>query len=226
MKCASRRVHVILLAPCLFAAGCLIPYAYPKLSHTPSCDLKEQANDVHAFRVDVVSAKDLMTERADYTLAEIKPLPDGSIPSQTRVTLEHGLGVILKLGEIHAMRVRLYRPGYKLVELESWDSQDKISWIPAENWESQELAVDTLVSCPMLRHPTVPGPSRPHETLQPPTTPEAKQALVFAAGEYERVAKLAPTAEEANRIRAKAQKLVDPKPAATQLSSAAATAPN
>jgi hypothetical protein len=212
MKCASLRVSVILLAPCLFAAGCLIPYAYPKLSHTPSCDLKQQANDVHAFRVDVLSAKDLMTERAEYTLAEIAPRPDGSIPSQTRVTFEHGLGVILKLGEIHAMRVRLYRPGYKLVELESWDSQDKISWQPAADWQAQELAVDNLVGCPVLRHPTVPGPSKSRDVLQPPTTPEAKQALVFAAGEYERVAMQAPTPDEANRLRAKAQKLLEFKP--------------
>src|SRR6266550_219510 len=117
MNRVRRLLCGVLLAPGVFATGC-IPYAYPKLSFVPSCDLGPDATDTHAFRLDLTADTTLLVpERGEYTLSEITPRPDGSIPPQSRVTVERGVFFLTQLGRLHTTRVRLYRPGYQLVEL-------------------------------------------------------------------------------------------------------------
>jgi hypothetical protein len=199
-----------LIVPCLLGAGC-IPYVYPKLDYVPGSEPEPMATDVHAFRVDVSAYKALMAENGECTLTEITPRSDGSIPPQSRVTVEHGFVFInLPLGRYHAMHVRLYRPGYQLVKRNSWDLADKISWKPAPDWKAQEKVVDDLLAFPVQR---ASGNYLSSPFPLPPPSPEEKRALVFAAAEYERVAKMAPKAEDAERLRKKAQKLLEMKPA-------------
>jgi len=213
----SRAAVALGATACLLAAGCLIPYAYPKLSYVPGCEFGPEANEIHAFRVDV--SEDHLFFGGDtgqYTITEISPRSDGSVPPQSRVTVERGFGLLLQLGRKHATCVRLYRPGYKLVELDSWDSTDKISWQPAENWGDQAWAINKLLARPILFSSfwALHG-SRDH-LPDPPTSPGATRAVVFIAAECERVAALAPTPETAARLRERARQLVENKPPATQ----------
>jgi hypothetical protein len=202
-------------AVCLVTAGCL-PYAYPKLSYIPGGDLGPKADDAHAFRVDVVANRTanpalMPCDAHEYTLAEITPRPDGSIPPQARVTVDRGFllpttGFAVNPGRVHETRVRLYRPGYQLVELGSWDSTSRIEWRPALDWKAQEQAITDLLACPQLT-PTFSGSALRNRLPPQPTSPEETRALVFAAGECERVAALAPTPADAARLKKKAQDL-------------------
>jgi hypothetical protein len=208
----------LLVVPYLVAAGCIIPYAYPKLSYVPGCDPGPEVSDVHAFRVDVNAERHHVIsifsvgERGEHTLAEITPRADGRIPSQTRVTVERGWGLLasqmdLSVGRLHTTRVRLYRPGYQLVELKAWDLTNNIDWQPATDWEAQERAIDDLLDRPVLTplFAALMHPSRQHPLM--PTTLDTTRPLLFAASEYERLAKSAPTIEDAARVRKKAHSL-------------------
>jgi hypothetical protein len=222
-------VGVVLLVFCLLATGCLLPYAFPKLSIVPGCDsVGEKTGDVYAFRVDVTADQIDAGETGEYTITDITPGPDGRVPAQARLTVERGfyvLGIALNynVGRLHTTRVRLYRPGYQLVELKSWEATDRIDWQPAADWKEQEKAIDDL-----LRRPAVTASGLRQAKSQqlwfekdcsPPcnvagvnevtgTGPRATNVFGLAVGEYERVAGLAPTPEEAARLRGKAEQLM------------------
>lgn len=197
----------------LLAAGCL-PFAYPKLSFVPRCE--PGATEVHAFRVDVNAVNSFGTgESGEYTLSEIALRPDGSVPPQGRVTLERGYYfLVFQIGKLHTTRVRLYRPGYQLVELSAWDSTGNIGWQPT-NWGGQVGALTELLDRPRLMPTFVPSSSRLREHPSAPTAPEQERAFAFAAAEYQRLAELAPSPEQAERLRELAQKLLAAKPPAT-----------
>jgi hypothetical protein len=211
--------------PALLATGCLIPYAYPKLDYVPGTDLGPKAPDVHAFRVDVTARQVDIGETGTFTLTEIEPRADGSFPAQTRFSLERGVYLAtvplgFNVGRRHATRVRLYRPGYQVVEVPAWGSAAGARWVPAADWLAQERAVDDL-----LHRPTVSagagafaraGSSSWDGQLPEVGAPQTARVLVFAAAEYERVALLAPTPEDAACLREKAGRLVETRPAATR----------
>ena len=213
MNRARRRLCALtLLAPGLVATGCFFPFAYPKWSFVPSCDLGPEVNDIHAFRVDVTADNGLFrSERGVYTVAEITPNPNGTIPAQSRITMERGFDILQQIGRLHDTRVRLYRPGYQLVELHSWESPDAIEWRQATDWRDQERAIDDLLARPALT-PTFARNNQ--ERPLPPVTLGESRTFVFASAEYERLATLAPTPADAARVRDKAHRLVEVKPAA------------
>jgi hypothetical protein len=233
-------VGAALLAPCIVAAGCL-PYAYPKLSYLPGAELGSEASDVHAFRVDVTVKLLLFGfTPCEYSLSEIAPNPDGRMPSKMGVTIERGAYWIWSpfepcLGLAHENRVRLYRPGYHLIELSSWDFTDKVVWQPASAWSDQIRALTDLIGPPQLSpSPSAlarraQGPSLPTtnpslqtvsnlawERLLPIAPTTGKEMCVFdlAIAECERLEKCAPTPEDATRIRALGWKLIERKSAA------------
>ena len=114
-------VGAALHAPCILAAGCL-PYVYPKLSCIPSTELGLEVSDVHAFRVDAEMNLALWSSGCEYRLTEITPRSDGTLPSQLRVTIEYEVAHLdhfyyFSRGRVHETLVRLYRPGYRLIEL-------------------------------------------------------------------------------------------------------------
>src|SRR4029079_10173836 len=127
---------IALVAPCILAAGCL-PYVYPKLSYVPGAELGPEANGVHAFRVDAVMRRPLIGfAECEYSLSEFAPRVDGRTPSKMSVTVERGVSRLWSPFEptpvlTHDLYTRLYRPGYHLMELRSWDSTNKIDWRPA-----------------------------------------------------------------------------------------------
>jgi hypothetical protein len=219
---------VLIAVACLLKVGCL-PYAYPKVSYVAGTELGSEVSDVHAFRVD--GDRDLPLGFCDYRLTEITPRADGTLPSQWRVTIERGTADLtgrfhyFSGGQVHETLMRLYRPGYRLVELKSWESTDTIVWQPAPDWRAQVQAL-TGVLAPPQPTATPATAARASQDLSPllqpvahyvwehllplpPTTLEAKGVFDFAVAECERLAECAPSSEDAARVRKLAQKLVE-----------------
>src|SRR4029077_15165283 len=139
-------------------SGCLVPYAYPKISWTPSVSVRANPEEVRAFRVDVTGDVVDIGESDRYTLSPITPISGDREPSQARISLEYGyyvVGIALNypVHHGHSTLLRLYRPGYQLVEIKSWEFPGKIAWIPAPDLAAQEKAVDDLLSVPSIEAP-------------------------------------------------------------------------
>ncbi len=188
--------------------GCL-PYVYPTLTYTPEVAVPNQDGSVHAFRVDVDR-----TQRAplptshDYGLTRISIDTRGTVPSQ--LELASAIGMLNPFGVIEGakhertsftMLVRLYRPGYRTMEIRAWDKSRELQWLSAPTLGDQERAIDELLA-PSDVDPKVTWWDRkdpkdekaPGLGLQPGTSSVSqRQALIFAAGEFQRLAS-SPTA--------------------------------
>jgi len=206
----------VLISSCLLATGCIIPYAYPKLSYVPGCNpTGPKTTDIHAFRVDVNADCADFSTTGEYTLTEITPRSDGSIPLQARLTVERGVYLIgpltSNIGRFHSTGVRLYSPGWKLIELNSGDPAAPIRWQLAENWSAREKAIDDLLHPPALHRGDL-DVGGPLPKLAG-STEAAKRPFVFAAAEYEQIAASVSDPAETARLRDKARLLIEIKPA-------------
>jgi hypothetical protein len=208
---------IALMAAC--AGGCLGGYAYPQLSYVPPVQLPDAGDEIHAFRMDVVQVMEDIYHAEDKCVLRTIPIsPTGAVAGQAKVSLETAWGVMMLIPSEwnhhcwHAMRVRLYRPGFQTVEIEPWQSVAQVRWQAACDWQSQEKAVDDLIaSCHFdcLILPASPAQCLPTsagtEAMPVPTwlshlacgsTSEGqRQSLRFAADEYERIAVLAAKAD-------------------------------
>jgi len=211
----------VLIASVVLASGCLIPYSYPKLSYLPGVEQGPELADCHVFRVDcLVHETDNRGDNGEYTLTEVPRALDGHIPSQALWSLENKsvvVGIIsanYEVGLVHRSQLRLYRPGYELVELESRDSAAKVQWRPVTNWADQERTIDRLLNGPptdtSLRAKEF-WEERGTEFRQLPKVANYSSAetrpLLFAATEYERVGKSAATPADADRLKRKAAEI-------------------
>jgi hypothetical protein len=191
-------------------AGCFvpIPYGYPHVSYIPSAHVTGPSDEVRAFRLDITADLSCIDFcRGDsYTFRQIAVLPGGRIPSQARFTCDYGFlwnCVALSYHKhlSHTTRVRCYRPGYRTVELRSWESPPEVVWKPASDLAGQEQAVDDLVATPGLGlcADIVTRQWREHWLVNQlslgSASPDHKDALRFAAGEYDRLALLVPPAD-------------------------------
>jgi hypothetical protein len=180
-----------------FIAGCIFPYcAYPTLGYTPSVQLDTPPDVVHAFRVDITRARADLGVFQFYPyhgaecLTEVPVTNTDEVPAQIKPAVSYGLVVIgIALNFFthtgHSLALRLYRPGYELVEIHSWELVNRVAWRPAPDIKAQEKALDTLF---------------PFARLEPGSkSPAHKKALLFGAAEYERLA--AATHEESDRTR-------------------------
>jgi hypothetical protein len=130
-------------------AGC-IPYGYPAVAVTPAVRVGEQPDGIYPFRVDITTEHVDIGESAAYTLSHLPLTPAGRVPSQTECSLDHGmlvLGIALnyQVHYSHKMLVRLYRPGYQLVEIKPGMRPVKVVWKEASDLAAQEQAVDALL---------------------------------------------------------------------------------
>ncbi len=184
--------------------GCLY-YAYPTLAYTPEVAVPNPDGGAHAFRVDVDRTKrESMPTAQDYSLSRIPVDSRGKIPSQ--LELASAMGVLNPFGVVegakheetkYTMLVRLYRPGYRTMEVRAWDKSRDFQWLPAPTLVDQERAIDDLLapidSDPKATWWDLKDQKSPGLGLQPGANRATqRQTLLFAAGEYQRLASSAP----------------------------------
>jgi hypothetical protein len=206
------RTVVLSLCAALLAClpGCLVPVAYPSFTHVPSVELGKDYDRVYAFRVDVTEKQVDLGESQCDMLTRI-PLSTDSTPAQSEIAISHGvfvIGVALNYPILtsHSVAVRLYRPGYELIEVKPGDKVDRADWKAAPGLASQEKALDAL--CRRIE-----AQKEEIFMLEPGSAAAAhKGVLLFGASEYDRLAALAsasdPAKEEVRaRLAGKAQAL-------------------
>jgi hypothetical protein len=195
--------------------GCLFPFGTPKFCCVPSVDLGSNADDVHVFRVDITRYFADISGNDSYTYSEVPFTFLGWTPPQIKVTGVVGIfvfGVALNypIYVSQSVAARLYRPGYELVELDSWQFPRQVEWKMAPDLTSQENALDQLFLFPKggeLRPATFFTTSR---QLNPGSASAAhRRALLFGASEYDRLAvgQVASTDEARCRLHHKAELL-------------------
>jgi hypothetical protein len=209
----------------LLAAGCFVPigYAYPTLSVTPPVDVGKPADEVHVFRVDVADVGGCLEFGAGpdrYVFHPVHLTDGGRGLPQVGVALDYGwiwncIALIFDKHTSHTVLVRAYRPGFRTVEVRSWQTTGKVPWEAAPDLDARERAVDALLSTRDTDSPAI----LPHRdksdflehdsffSLAPGSAGAGhRQALLFAAAEYER---LSSSADGPQRLRlwGKAQSL-------------------
>lgn len=197
----SRWFVLIALLP--HCTGCLY-YAYPTLTHTPELAVDNKDGSVQAFRVDIDrTERKPLAPITQYTLTSIPLDSRGLIPSQ--LELAPATGVLNPLGvveggqherSLYTMVVRLYKPGFRTMEVKAWEKSRELQWFPAPDLLAQEKAIDDLLAVPAtpdqpskgawweLKDEKLPGLG-----LQPGSVSSSqRKALEFAATEYQRLA--------------------------------------
>lgn len=192
--------------PCL--VGCLGVY-YPGLDCISKVGLEAQPSEVHAFRVHVKNdgiisipiSGDPWDKTSSETLSEIPLNNLREVPTQIRPSVNGAMaGVALMACWLsyvnNSIALRLYRPGYEVIAIKSWERAKPINWIRAADSYSQEKVLDKLL---------------PFDELEPGWVSEAhRAALLFGAAEYERLAAATQSdrkkvlADKAERLRRRA----------------------
>ncbi len=120
------------------------------------------------------------------------------MPAQVQAGLDRGIIIIGVALNYHfhyhnGVHVRLYRPGYDLVQFKSWQLSKGVDWIPVKDFAGREKAVDDLLSsCGTVAWCQFTGKSDENAPWQLPCglragshSAEHRAALAFAAQEYE-----------------------------------------
>jgi hypothetical protein len=197
------------------SSGCLVPYAYPKVSWTRGVSVGPKPEEVRAFRVDVIGDIVDIGETDRFVLAPITPIFGDREPIQAKISLEYGIYVVgialnYPIHHGHTTLVRLYRPGFQLVEIKSWEFPGNVTWIGAADLLAQEKAVDDLLTVPSIEAPRLefsygrdafshPRAWSNTELLPGCASAKHREVLLFAASEYDRLALLALTVSETDR---------------------------
>jgi hypothetical protein len=172
--------------------------------------LAAPADEVHAFRVDITRQNEDVGVCATERLSEIPARNTDEVPSQLRPGLISGFVVIgVAVNYVtytsHSLALRLYRPGYALVEVASWEFDHRVTWQPAPRVEDQEKALDGLF--PLDRDATSPSIADSHGLANGSASPAHRRALLFGAAEYDRLGHQAESKERAGRLARKAAAL-------------------
>lgn len=211
----------------LFLAGCMpLGYAFPTVSYVRPATVGAARDEVRAFRVDVVDDENCLeiTEHDRYVLTPLPLHRDGSFDPQVKVAVDYGwlfncVAVILDSSRHHTVLVRLYRPGYHTLELESWRKEGPMQWTQAPTPGEREQAIDDLVStwrtspARLQNKYAFEGFVPPREPvvfryLAPGSTSNAhRTALQFAAIEYEHLLSEVGDGELRARLQEKATTL-------------------
>lgn len=208
----------LLLCPLLsgcFAAGA----AWPSVAVTPPLQVSAAADQVRAFRVDVVDAGATIEfhEPSVYTFREVPVAAGGWVVPQGKLACDYGwvfgsLPMSYWKVKQHTVRVRLYRPGCQTVEVSAWALPKDVKWTGVADLAGQEKAVDDLVSVgdtDGIGHLTDAKPDGwfvARRLADGSESPEHRKALLFAASEYERLAKTAPDNEKSRSVRDRMEK--------------------
>ncbi len=211
----------------LCAGGCMpLGYVYPSISYVRPASVGTAREQVRAFRVDVTDDDNSfdIPEGDRYVLTPLLLNEDGSFDAQLKFATDYGWfldapAFMHGSARHHTVLVRLYRPGYHTLELGSWRSDERLHWTTAPTPQEQEQAIDDLVStwrtAPMHLQSqyAVNNAQTPHDallfrSLAPGSiSDDHRDALSFAAGEYERLANAVPDVEQRSRMMEKAKEL-------------------
>jgi hypothetical protein len=192
------------------SCGC-IPYVLPSLVMTRPMNLSEVAEEVHVFRVDI-SAKSGAPcyGQEEYSLSEVS-LIGGVAPPQLQAGLDRGIIIIGVALNYHfhyhdGVHVRLYRPGYELVQFKSWEFGKKVTWTRCSDLVGRERAIDELLAapgtvswCQMSRHKEEKSWGVPGALRSAAYSKKHRAALEFIGAEYERLAADEGCSEEDRR---------------------------
>jgi hypothetical protein len=134
----------------------------------------------------------------DESLSAIPVANSDEVPAQVKPSVSYGFvvigGVLNYLTYTsHSVAVRLYRPGYDLVEIRSWQRVNRVAWKPTADLGIQENALDRLLPLDRLE-----GGSR---------SPAHRKTMLFGAAEYERLASVAQSQDDQARLATKAGEL-------------------
>src|SRR6266436_5073668 len=150
----SRRFVRLVLTVCpLLLSGCIIPYTYPRLSCTPGLAFDAPVEVVHAFRVDFTNYTadigSFLPEDGVQQLSEISLDSAPNVPAQAKLSVDYGfllIGVALNyfIHTNHTVGLRIYRPGFELVEIHSWERGEQIAWKPATDIAAREETLHRL----------------------------------------------------------------------------------
>jgi hypothetical protein len=191
----------------LSSSGCVIPYAFPKLDYTRALQLDAPPTEVHVFRVDKTQITTPYPVNIRERLSQISAGSNGKVAAQFKPSLRSGIYMFMvalnyDFGSGKYLALRAYRPGYELVEIESLEKVEQIHWTPAKDWAAQEQAVDSLLPDP---HHESRGSCLQQEVGS--SSAAHRQALLFGAAEYDRLAQIAETPDDQMRCQRKARNL-------------------
>ncbi len=193
---------------CLVAAGCMqFPYFLPEINFAPGVDAHCNPDEVHVFRVDVTQKTEIKEgldavsgKIVEYQeLARIHTHADGTTPVQLGVTFASGwryVGVVnfTSSSTEHGVTLRFYRPGYETIAFKPGEGMRELQWQKAPDLDAQIKALDDLFRGP------APNKSKlitVQKVLEPGTKSAAqREALLFGAGEYQRLARDLTDADE------------------------------
>jgi hypothetical protein len=214
-----RWIAATTLCSCLMlgVCGCLMPFgiAYPTVSYTPSVSIDAETGEVRAFRVDLAESRHSQNQ-AEWLKCEFQEIDMSSrkeVPSQLTTGISYAWALYFFPGTTEAyknslrshdewVRVRLYRCGYKTIELGPDDSGDmRLDWLPVRDNAEQEEAIDKLVGVQkdFLGH-LYPGSKSPKHSA----------FLHFAADEYQSLANTLNDGNAADaRLRVHLMKKID-----------------
>ena len=200
-----RRVALLMLGLTpLLMAGCLAGYVYPKVSYIPSLDIDAPPDQVSAFAVHN-QREQALSLPASHTIT-LRPLPQQSATGrQASVSLERGYwlwgGMRISEHVSYRLTVRLYRRGYRSVEVGSWQLFEAVHWTSADTLAEREQAIDDLVAAREGEGMAWESGPSAFEHLAPGSSdPRHRQALLFAVVEYNVLA-TTPGIDEPTRAR-------------------------
>ncbi len=213
---------------CLASLGCLqVPVWAPEMSVVPAVRPGCTSAEVYAFRVDVTDRQEIKEGRAatpcrpenfeDFELSRVALSSSGTTPQQVAMTCASGWRTVgfwnyFNTLTTHSVAIRLYRPGFETIELKPSDAARTLKWEEAAGLAAQEKAVDDLLGLSPLDMGGPPSEVQ-QRRLEPGTKSVAhREALRFAAKEYERLARTespddADAQEIAPRLFAKARRV-------------------
>jgi hypothetical protein len=182
-SCHWRSLYLpFLLLP---VSGC-VPFVYPTTSLTPLVSPGEDVGEVYAFRVDTAKTRffghHLGIDSDEHTLTPISASNDLGVFPQGWIGLAWGgfYGIGSWAGgwaNTHTVSVRLYRPGYELVEVHSWDFFPRVVWKETATPEDAMRELDRLLETRRI------GAAGEKSNAAP-----GREVLLWAAREYERLA--------------------------------------
>jgi hypothetical protein len=196
----------LLLCPLL--SGCFVPLgaAWPSVAVTPPVQVNAEADQVHAFRVEVVKT-DAVIDFHEPSVATIREVPvaaRGWVVPQGEAACDYAwywncIALTYWKAKRHTVLLRLYRPGCQTVEVSAWTLPRDVAWRGVADLAGQEKAVDDLITPgppDFIQDALERGDDKPslcnYLLAAGSDSPGHRKALLFAAAEYERLAKAAP----------------------------------